>query len=49
MRARIPHGEAIVDHGKKPPSFYVTESMNLPLNLTAFGNYELKIRNGDRV
>jgi hypothetical protein len=47
MRAGIPHGEAIVDCGKKPASFYVTESLNLPLNLTALGNYELKIRKGD--
>ncbi|MDR0719195.1 MAG: hypothetical protein LBF78_06120 [Treponema sp.] len=49
MRAGIPHGEAIVDCGKKPPSFYVTESLNLPLDLTAFGNYELKIKHGDSV
>jgi hypothetical protein len=47
MRAGVPHGEAIVNGGKKPASFYVTESLNLPLDLTAFGNYELKIRNGD--
>jgi hypothetical protein len=48
MRAGVPHGEAIVDCGKKPPSFYVTESRNLPLDLTAFGNYELKIQHGDK-
>jgi hypothetical protein len=47
MRAGVPHGEAIVDYDKKPASFYVTESLNLPLDLTAFGNFELKIRNGD--
>jgi hypothetical protein len=44
MRASVPHGEAIVDRGKRPPSFYVTESLNLPLNLTRFGNYQIKIR-----
>jgi hypothetical protein len=49
MRAGIPHGEAIVDCGKKLPSFYVTESLNLPLDLTAFGSYELKIKHGDNV
>ncbi|MDR2433228.1 MAG: hypothetical protein LBD47_01495 [Treponema sp.] len=47
MRAGVPHGEAIVNCGKRPPSFYVTESLNLPLNLTAFGGYELKIKRGD--
>jgi hypothetical protein len=25
----------------------MTGSLNLPLDLTAFGNYKLKIRNGD--
>jgi hypothetical protein len=46
MHAGVPHGEAIIDRGKKPPSFYVTESLNLPLDLTAFGDYELKIEYG---
>jgi hypothetical protein len=46
MHADVPHGEAIVDAGKKPPSFYVTESLNLPQDLTAFGNYEIKIKDG---
>jgi hypothetical protein len=43
MRAGVPHGEAILDRGRRPPSFYVTESLNLPLNLTRFGNYQIKI------
>jgi hypothetical protein len=47
MRAGVPHGEAIVDTGKKPPSFYVTESLHLPLDLTGFDGYELKIEGGD--
>jgi hypothetical protein len=47
MRAGVPHGEAIVDCKKRPPSFYVTESLTLPLNLTAFGDYELTIQHGD--
>jgi hypothetical protein len=43
MCAGVPHGEAILDRGMRPPSFYVTESLNLPLNLTRFGDYQLKI------
>jgi hypothetical protein len=43
MRAGVPHGEAILDRGRRPPSFYVTESLNLPLNLTRFGNYQITI------
>ncbi|MDR1252082.1 MAG: hypothetical protein LBK62_07920 [Treponema sp.] len=43
MRAGVPHGEAIMDRGRHPASFYVTESLNLPLNLTQFGNYQIKI------
>jgi hypothetical protein len=48
MRAGVPHGEAIVDvdRGKKPPSFYVTESLDLPLDLTDFGDYQIKIKRG---
>jgi hypothetical protein len=48
MRAGIPHGEAIVNRGKRPPSFYVTESLDLPLDLTPFGNYQLKITGEQR-
>lgn len=44
MRAGVPHGEAIVDHGKPPAAFYVTESRDLPLILTDFGDYELAVR-----
>jgi hypothetical protein len=47
MCAGVPHGEAIVNCGKKPASFYVTESLNLPLYVTPFETYELKIRKGD--
>lgn len=43
MRAGVPHGEAIADEGRRPPSFYVTESRDLPLDLTVFGDYRLKI------
>ena len=43
MRAGVPHGEATADEGKRPPSFYVTESRDLPLDLTVFGDYRLKI------
>ena len=44
MREGIPHGEAIVDHGKKPAAFYVTENRDLPLDLTDFGDYELGVK-----
>jgi hypothetical protein len=46
MCAGVPHGEAIVNRGKRPPSFYVTESLNLPLDLTRFGDYQIKICGG---
>jgi hypothetical protein len=46
MRAGVPHGEAIVNRGKKPASFYVTESLNLPLDLISFGDYRIKISEG---
>jgi hypothetical protein len=42
MRANVPHGEAIVNAGKRPPTFYVTESRDLPLPLTDMGDYRLK-------
>ena len=44
MRAGVPHGEAIVDEGKKPAAFYVTENRDLPLELTDFGEYGLMVR-----
>ena len=44
MKADVPHGEAIIDEGKRPPSFYVTESRDLPLIHTAFRNYHLRIQ-----
>ena len=43
MRAGVPHGEAIVDHGKPPAYFYVTESRDLPLDLTDMGEFELAV------
>jgi hypothetical protein len=43
MRADVPHGEAILDFGKRPPSFYVTESRDLPLDLTEWGEYRLTV------
>jgi hypothetical protein len=43
MRAGVPHGEAIVNRGKRPPSFYVTESLNLPLDPVPFGGYRIAI------
>jgi hypothetical protein len=46
MRANVPHGEAIVNHGKRPPTFYVTESRDLPLPLTVMGDYNLNVLEG---
>ncbi|MDR1508580.1 MAG: hypothetical protein LBS53_02970 [Synergistaceae bacterium] len=43
MHANVPHGEAIVNTGKRPPTFYVTESRDLPLPLTDMGDYRLKV------
>ena len=43
MRAGVPHGEAIVDRGKAPAAFYVTESRDLPLDLTDMGDYALAV------
>ncbi|MDR1580618.1 MAG: hypothetical protein LBS35_09700 [Synergistaceae bacterium] len=43
MRSGVPHGEAIVNVGKRPPAFYVTESRDLPLPLTDMGDYRLKV------
>jgi hypothetical protein len=45
MREGVPHGETIVDMsaGKPPASFYVTESRDLPLDLTVWGDYRLEI------
>ena len=44
MCAGVPHGEAIVDHGKAPAAFYVTESRDLPLDLTDMGEFELAVK-----
>jgi hypothetical protein len=43
VREGVPHGETIVDRGKSPASFYVTESRDLPLDLTKWGEYSLEI------
>ena len=44
MRAGVPHGEAIVpEAGKPPPSFYVTESRDLPLDTIDLRKYRLRV------
>ena len=44
MRAGVPHGEAIVPAAGKPaPSFYVTESRDLPVDLIALRKYRLRV------
>jgi hypothetical protein len=40
-----PHGECTVALPGKPPSFYVTEPSNMPLNKIDFGTYQIKVRN----
>ena len=42
MRAGVPHGEAVMPAAGKPaPSFYVTESRDLPLDLLDLRKYRL--------
>ena len=44
MRADVPHGEAIVPVAGKPaPSFYVTESRDLPLDVIDLRKYHLRV------
>ena len=42
MRKGIPHGEGIFDKEGPCPSFYVTESRDLPLDICDMGDYEIK-------
>ena len=37
MVSGVPHGEGILERGEKLPSFYVTESRDLPLDLCEVG------------
>jgi hypothetical protein len=43
MLKDVPHGEAVVGSKGKPATFYVTESRDMSLELTAFADYELRI------
>ena len=44
MRAGVPHGEAIAPAaGKPPPSFSVTESRDLPLDVIDLRKYRLPV------
>ena len=42
MKTGIPHGEGIFGGEGICPSFYVTESRNLPLDLCGFGDYQIE-------
>lgn len=42
MNSGIPHGEGIFDSEGLCPSFYVTESRDLPLDLCDMGNYQIE-------
>ena len=49
MLAGVPHGEAIVPAaGKPPPSFYVTESRDLPLDIIDLRKYRLRVARGEQ-
>lgn len=43
LLADVPHGEAINDSEGLSPTFYVTESRDLPNDLFDMGNYELTV------
>ncbi len=43
MKKEIPHGEGIFDRDGICPSFYVTESRYLPLDLCSMGKYEIEL------
>lgn len=40
----IPHGEVTIKGPGEPPSFYVTEQTNLPLEIFNFGHYKIDVR-----
>ena len=42
MNRGIPHGEGVFDKEGLCPSFYVTESRDLPLDLCDMGNYQIE-------
>ncbi|MCD7736513.1 MAG: hypothetical protein LUI07_06070 [Lachnospiraceae bacterium] len=42
MRKGIPHGEGIFDEAGRNPSFYVTESRDLPLDICGMGDYTVE-------
>lgn len=46
MRAGIPHGEAVAPGTGAPPSFYVTESRDLPLDVMDMQGYALQVDTG---
>lgn len=41
MNKGIPHGEGVFDKDGLSPSFYVTESRDLPLELCSLGDYQV--------
>jgi hypothetical protein len=43
MLKGTPHGECTIDGDGKPPSFYVTEPTDMPLDITDFCGYALKV------
>ena len=43
MLAEVPHGEAVADVDGRPASFYVTETRDLEIEFTEFGDYEIPL------
>ena len=43
MLKDVPHGEALAEGSRRPSTFYVSESRDLPLDRSDFGPYKLSI------
>jgi hypothetical protein len=48
MLKEVPHGEALGERARKPSTFYVGESRDLPIDMTDFGPFTLAISEGAR-
>lgn len=45
MLKNVPHGEFVLNTGGHQPSFYVTESTNMPIRIIDFMDYRIKVNN----
>jgi hypothetical protein len=48
MLKDVPHGEALGKGARRPSTFYVGESRDLPIDMTDFGPFKLAISEGAR-